>query len=252
MADHNSIMDALKKEKTVAYLDLEFCNERTTHHNVPVAAGVSYRRGGRELESYDTLIWCGDEYELWDEHLLRIGYEEQTLRKFGRPMEEVTGDLFAAHEKYRPEYYISLGRQDEELLKRFITREPEGWEFYDAVRFLPGRLSLKYDISLERYAYICGIPFVHKFQPLDDARCLAEIFACVCRGGADMARRREVEEEYDKKMFVAQYKNKRQAYEYLLGLESLTPAQKEKMRGYEEYLNGNRKKFLECAGDLQA
>ncbi len=67
-----------------------------------------------------------------------------------------------------------------------------------------------------------------------------------------MARRREVEEEYDKKMFVAQYKNKRQAYEYLLGLESLTPAQKEKMRGYEEYLNGNRKKFLECAGDLQA
>ena len=249
MADNSGIMDVLKEGVTVAYYDLEFCNERTTHHNVPVAIGVSYRKGGREVGSLHTLIWCGNEYELWEEHLLRIGYEEKKLQRYGKPMEEVTGDLFAAHEKYSPRFYISLGRQDEELLKRFITRSLDEWDFYDAVRFLPGRLSLKYDISLERYAYICGIPFTHKFRPLDDARCLGEVFDRVINGSVIEVRRKEVEAEYDKKMFVSQYKNKRQAYEYLLGLESLTPGQREKMLGYEAYLKGKREKYLACGGD---
>ena len=48
---------------------------------------------------------------------------------------------------------------------------------------------------------------------------------------------------------MAQYKNKRQAYEYLLGLESLTPGQREKMLGYEAYLKGKREKYLACGGD---
>lgn len=249
MANRIGITDVLKEEVTVAYYDLEFCNERTTHHNVPVAIGVSYRRGGTEIGSYDTLIWCGDDYELWEEHLLRIGYEEETLKARGKPMEEVTGDLFAAHEAYQPRLYISLGRQDEDLLKRFITESVQDWEFYDAVRFLPCSLSLKYDISLERYAYICGITFVHEFRPLDDARCLAEVFACVHKGRVDKARRQQVEEEYDKKMFVSQYKNKRQAYLYLKGLSDVTPGQKEKMRGYEKYLIANREKYLACGGE---
>ncbi len=134
-------------------------------------------------------------------------------------------------------------------MKRFITRSLDEWDFYDAVRFLPGRLSLKYDISLERYAYICGIPFTHKFRPLDDARCLGEVFDRVINGSVIEVRRKEVEAEYDKKMFVSQYKNKRQAYEYLLGLESLTPGQREKMLGYEAYLKGKREKYLACGGD---
>ena len=249
MAKNIDITDVIKEGATAAYFDLEFCNENTSRHNVPVAIGISYRQGGREIGSYSSLIWCGDEYELWKEQLTRIGYEEETLRMYGKPMEEVTEEILAAHKEYQPKLYISLGKQDEDLLKRFVTQELEGLMFYDAVQFLPGALSLKYDISLEKYAHICGIAFVHKFLPLEDARTLADIVYNVLQGNVDEGRRQEVEEEYDRRMFVSQYKNKRQAYEYLLGLECLTPGQREKMKGYEKYLEENRGEYLEYMGE---
>lgn len=248
MTNQIRITDVANEEVTAAYFDLEFCNELDTHHNIPVAIGVSYRRGGREIGSYCAKIWCGDDYKLWEDQLERIGYREEMLRKCGKPMEEVTDDLFAAHKTYGPALYISLGRQDEDLLRRYLTQSPDAWEFYDAVRLLPGKLSLKYDISLEKYAYVCGISFVHQFLPLEDARCLADIIRCVLRGEINEERRRQVEEEYDKKIFISQYKNKRQAYEYLLEQESLTPGQKEKLRRYEDYLKTNRELYLACGG----
>lgn len=249
MANKFSITDAVKGEAAAAWFDLEFCNENTSRHNVPIAIGVSYRKGSREIGSYSSLIWCGDECELWEEQLTRIGYDEKTLRACGKPMEEITEELLAAHKTYHPKLYISLGKQDEDLLTRFATQSLEEWTFYDAVQFLPGSLSLKYDISLEKYAYICGIDFVHQFRPLEDARVLAETLYHVINGKTDEERRQEVEEEYDRRMFVSQYKNKRQAYEYLLGLEHLTPGQKEKMRGYEAYLKENKEMYLECEGE---
>lgn len=250
MVDQINIADVAKEGVVSAYLDLEFCNENTSRHNVPIAIGVSYRSGSREIGSYSSLIWCGDEYELWEEQLTRIGYDEKTLRDCGKPMEEVTEELLEAHKVYGPEVYISFGRQDEDLLMRFATKSLDKLEFYDALRFLPGRISMKYDISLERYAYICGIDFVHAFEPLADARALGDIVYRVLRGKADEGRRQEVEAEYDKRMFVSQYKNKQQAYAYLLGLESLTPGQREKMKEYETYLEENRYKYLECGGAI--
>ncbi len=249
MANQFSIAQAVKGDEAAAWFDLEFCNENVSRRNVPIAIGISYRKGSREIGSYSSLIWCGDECELWEEQLARIGYDKETLRTYGKPMEEITEELLAAHKMYGPKLYISLGRQDEDLLTRFVTESLEGWEFYDAVQFLPGSLSLKYDISLEKYAYICGIDFVHRFQPLEDARALADTLYRVVNGRADEGRRQEVEEEYDRRLFVAQYKNKRQAYEYLLGLLHLTPRQREKMRGYEAYLKENEEMYLACEGE---
>lgn len=104
-------------EHTVtAYFDLEFCNERISRHNVPVAIGVSYRRGEEEIGTYYSLIWCGDDLELWQEQLDHIGYSKILLRNYGKPMEEVTEELMACHEKYQPKLYISFGKQDEDLM----------------------------------------------------------------------------------------------------------------------------------------
>ena len=63
MVDQINIADIAKEGVVSAYLDLEFCNENTSRHNVPIAIGVSYRNGSREIGSYSSLIWCGDEYE---------------------------------------------------------------------------------------------------------------------------------------------------------------------------------------------
>ena len=90
-------------------------------------------------------------------------------------MEQVTKELFDCHEKYQPEYYISFGKQDEDLLKKFVSQSLLAWTFCDAIQFLPKELSMKYDISLEKYAYICQITFVHEFDPLEDARSLGTI-----------------------------------------------------------------------------
>ncbi len=230
----------ITENMTAAYFDLEFCNERISRHNVPVAIGISFRRGGEEIGRYRALVWCGDEYDLWREQLEHIGYDKKMLQCNGKSMAEITEDLLAAHEEYQPRLYISLGKQDEDLLKRFVTQELEGWQFCDAIKFLPKRLSMKYDISLEKYAYICGIAFVHQFDPLADARSLGEIIWCVLQGKTDEARRQEVAEEYERRMFLTEYRNKQQAYSYLTGLPSLTPRQAEKRNVHASYLKKNR------------
>ncbi|MBO5302763.1 MAG: hypothetical protein J6A92_01800 [Lachnospiraceae bacterium] len=232
------------EDMVIAYFDLEFCNERISRHNVPIAVGVSYQRGGEEIGNYYSLIWCGDEMELWREQLDNIGYRRDLLRDYGKPMEEVTGELMAAHEEFMPKMYVSFGKQDEDLLKKFVTQSLDGWEFCDAIQYLPQKLSMKYDISLEKYAYICHIDFIHDFDPLEDARSLAEIVWCVLSGQQDEERRQEVAEEYAKKMFLILYRNKQQAYDYLCGLEELTPKQQEKLHNHENYLKRNREQYL--------
>lgn len=234
----------ITEEVTTAYFDLEFCNERISRHNVPIAIGISYRQGQKEIGSYHTLIWCGDDLELWNEQLIHIGYSREELKKNGKPMEAVTEELLAAHEKYQPELYVSFGKQDETLLKKFVTQELEEWNFRDALKFLPKHLGMKYDISLEKYAYICQIEFIHQFDPLADARSLAQIIWCVQQNRAEEARRNEVAEEYERRLFLIQYRNKQQAYEYLKGLEELTSKQREKLNNHGEYLKKNRQKYL--------
>lgn len=72
----NTIQDTV-----VAYFDLEFCNEHISRHNVPIAIGVSYRLGEKEIGTYDALIWYSDEVELWQEQLDYIGYSEGLLQQ---------------------------------------------------------------------------------------------------------------------------------------------------------------------------
>lgn len=235
----NTIQDTV-----VAYFDLEFCNERISRHNVPIAIGVTYRLGEKEIGTYDALIWYSDEVELWQEQLDYIGYSEGLLQQKGKTMEQVTKELFDCHEKYQPEYYISFGKQDEDLLKKFVSQSLLAWTFCDAIQFLPKELSMKYDISLEKYAYICQITFVHEFDPLEDARSLGTIVFRVLKGQTDEARRREVAEEYNKKMFLIEYQNKKQAYEYLSALGELTPRQRDKLESHRSYLNKNHKQYL--------
>lgn len=232
------------EDMVTAYFDLEFCNERISRHNVPIAIGVSYQRGGEEIGNYYSLIWCGDEMELWREQLDNIGYRKDLLRDYGKPMEEVTEELMAAHEEFQPQMYISFGKQDEDLLKKFVTQSLDAWKFGDAIQYLPNQLSMKYDISLEKYAYICHIDFVHDFDPLEDARSLAEIVWCVLTNRIDEGRRQEVSEEYEKKMFLILYRNKQQAYNYLSGLEELTSRQQEKMNSHKAYLEKNKEQYL--------
>lgn len=220
----------------VAYFDLEFCNERISRHNAPVAIGISYRKGDEEIGSYHTLIWCGDELELWKEQLDHIGYDREELRRNGKPMEEVTEELRAAHKEYQPDMYVSFGKQDEDLLKKFVTRKLDSWKFCDAIKFLSKSLAMKYDISLEKYAYICRLSFVHMFDPLADARTLADIVWCVLTNQIEEARRQEVAEEYNRKMFLIEYRNKQQAYTYLSELPELTLKQKEKLALHGKYL----------------
>ncbi len=235
----NTIQDTV-----VAYFDLEFCNERISRHNVPIAIGVSYRLGEKEIGTYDALIWYSDEVKLWQEQLDYIGYSEGLLQQKGKTMKQVTKELFDCHEKYQPEYYISFGKQDEDLLKKFVSQSLLAWTFCDAIQFLPKELSMKYDISLEKYAYICQITFVHEFDPLEDARSLGAIVFRVLKGQTDEARRREVAEEYNKKMFLIEYQNKKQAYEYLSALGELTPRQRDKLESHRSYLNKNHKQYL--------
>lgn len=235
----------IKDDFVVAYYDLEFCNECETRRNFPIAIGASYRRGSEEIASYESLIWCGDERKLWKEQLDRIGYDAKTLRKYGKPMEEITEEILAANEEYQPLMYVSFGRQDSDLLKKHATRSLEHFAFRDGIKFLSKRLLMKCEISLEKYSYICGLDFVHEFLPLADARCLADVIWCVLGGHADENRRQEVAKEYEGRMFVSQYKNKLQAHEYLSGLSELTPRQQEKMHLQEEFLEKNRERFAE-------
>lgn len=236
-------IEDMTEHMVTAYFDLEFCNERISRHNVPIAVGVSYRMGEKEIGSYDALIWCGDELELWQEQLDRIGYSEALLKSAGKSMEEITEELFGCHRKYQPKLYVSFGKQDEDLLKRFVSKSLEEWNFCDAIRFLPERLSMKYDISLEKYAYICRIAFVHEFDPLEDARSLGNIVWQALTGQVDEARRLEVAEEYNRKMFLIEYQNKKQAYEYLTKLKELTPRQREKLSSHRAYLEKNQQKY---------
>lgn len=234
----------ITEETAAAYFDLEFCNERISRKNVPVAIGVTYRRGGREIGTYHAKIWCGDGMELWEEQLDAIGYGKEELRSFGKPMEEVTEELLMLHETYRPMMYISFGKQDEQLLNMYTTQELSDWNFLDATQFLSARLGMKYDISLEKYAYICRIDFIHRFLPLEDARSLADIVWQVLSDRAEETRRQEVAEEYERKMFLIRYRNKQQACAYLENLSILTPGQKEKLKNHRSFLKKNERQYI--------
>lgn len=230
-------------KETIAYFDLEFCNDSISHRNIPIAIGVSFWRGGKEIGSYYSLIWCGDDIALWKEQLDNIGYTRRILKDYGQSMEVVTKDLLTAHKKYHPNMYISFGKQDEDLLKKFVTKSLSDWNFCDAMPYLTWQLSMKYDISLEKYAYICHIDFIHDFDPLEDAQILAEIVWCVLQGKEDSLRKEEVMAEYERKLFLIQYKNKQQAYLHLSSLQELNPKQKEKLQSHTAYLEKNVEKY---------
>lgn len=234
----------MTEETVVAYFDLEFCNERSIHHNVPVSIGISYRKGEKEIGNYYAIIRCCNEMNLWIEQLRSIGLSTAKLKLSGKSMEQVTEELVSAHERYQPQMYVSFGRQDEDLLKRHATEDLTGWSFCDACRFLPKKMDMKYDISLEKYAYICGFDFVHTFDPLADAQILGEIFWCVFRGRPDENRRQEVAAEYERKMFLIQYHNKQQAYNYLSALPELTTRQREKLQSHAAFLKKNEKQYI--------
>lgn len=237
-------IDGIGAGDMAAYFDMEFCNECISRHNIPVAIGVSYRRGNREIGYYHALIWCGDQYKLWREQLSHIGYSQEMLQQHGKPMEEVTEEMLDRHREYQPKAYISLGKQDENLLKKHFTQMIRGWNFCDAIKFLPKRLSLKSDISLEKYAYICRMEFIHQYDPLEDARALADVIWRVLHHQVDEARRQEVEREYNRKLFLARYRNKQQAYAYLLGRPQPTPGQQEKLKNHRAFLEKNKEKYL--------
>lgn len=243
MEDRWEIADAAG-DTVVAYYDLEFCNEAVSRHNLPIAIGVSYRKGGQEIGSYDALIRYDKEQELWQEQLERIGYSQKMLRLYGKPMDEMFGDLLRCHETYQPKLYASFGRQDEDLLKKYADNRLSHWSFCDALRFLSERLGIKYDVSLENYAYICGISFVHIFDPLEDARALAEVVWHILQGQMDETRRQKVVAEYDKKLFLMQYQNKQKAYDALLRLPERTPRQQEKLYAHEAFLEQNKNRYL--------
>ena len=239
----------MTEETVVAYFDLEFCNEHTSHHNVPVSIGISYRQGAKEIGNYHTVIRCGDEMDLWLEQLKAIGLSREIIKNSGKSMEQVTEEILSAHACYQPQMYISFGRQDEELLKKYATEKLTGWSFCDACQFLPKRLDMKYDISLEKYAYICGLEFVHNFDPLADAKILGDILWCVFNHRADEKRRQEVAAEYHRKMFLIQYHNKQQAYNYLSALPELTTRQKEKLQNHAAFLKKNEKQYIAYVED---
>lgn len=242
MAEIQKIAD-ITKETVAAYFDLEFCNDKISRHNIPIAIGISYRQGEEEIGSYHSLIWCGDELELWEEQLDNIGYAKTDLRENGKSMEGITEDLLVLHKKYQPKLYISFGKQDEDLLKKFVTKKLQSWQFSDAIAFLSNAFHMRYDISLEKYAYICRLLFVHIYDPMADARVLAEIVWCALMGNEDKVRCKEVSKEYDRKMFLIEYQNKKQAYEYLKSLQAPTPKQREKLALHEAYLKRNLEQY---------
>lgn len=242
MPEKQKVQD-MTEQTIAAYFDLEFCNERISRHNIPVSIGVTYRQGDKEIGSYYTLIWCGDEMELWKEQLEAIGYNREQLKATGKSMEAVTEDLLSLHALYHPQYYISFGKQDEQLLKKHVTEKLSGFHFADAMQYLPKRLGMKYDISLEKYAYICGLNFIHTFEPLEDARILADIFWCVLCGREDENRRQEVFAEYGRKMFLIEYHNKKQAYDYLNELPVRSLRQEEKRKMHAAYLKKHQKRY---------
>ncbi|MBO5372942.1 MAG: hypothetical protein J6A75_09520 [Lachnospiraceae bacterium] len=233
----------ITEDTITAYFDLEFCNERISRHNVPIAIGVSYRCKGKEIGSYYSLIWYSDEMELWKEQLDNIGYTRRILKDYGKSMKTVTEELLEEHEKYQPKLYVSFGKQDETLLKKFVTESLEDWNFCDAIQWLNRQLSMKHDISLEKYAYICHLDFIHDFDPLEDAQILAEIIWCVLQNQEDNMRKEEVIEEYERKLFLIQYRNKQQAYMHLSSLDELSIKQKEKMQNHAAYLAKNMEKY---------
>lgn len=241
----------VRKDTVVAYFDLEFCNECKSRQNYPIAIGVSYRRGSAELYAYHALIWIGDELTLWKEQLARIGYDNEELRRHGRPMEEVTEELLSAHERLQPKLYVSYGSQDEKMLLRHASQSLDEFHFRDGLKFLSKRMSMKCEVSLEKYAYICGMPFVHQFQPLEDARCLAGVLWRVLHGNIDEGRRQEVLREYEIRLFLSEYKSKRQAAEYLESLGQLTPKQQTKRKKHREYLAKNAAFYKECLRRMQ-
>lgn len=235
----------ITEEMVVAYFDLEFCNDCISRHNFPVSIGVSYRQGNKEIGTYFSVIRFGEEVQLREEQLKAIGYHKKQLQETGSDMEVVTAELLQAHAAYQPEIYISFGKQDEDLLKKHTFEKILQWNFSDALNFLSNQLQLKYDISLEKYAYICEISFVHQFQPLEDARTLGQIVWRILMGNQNKKRKEEVVEEYDRKMFLIKYQDRKRAYQYLAELPALSPRQKEKLRNHKIFLRENQKRYMD-------
>lgn len=239
----------IAEDTVAAYFDLEFCNDSISKHNFPVSIGISYRRGDTELGNYFSVINFGDMAQLRREQLHAIGYCMEDLEEYGSSMEDVTEELLAEHKKYHPEIYVSFGKQDEDLLRKFMAEEVE-WNFCDAIRFLPKRLEIKYDISLEKYAYICELDFVHEYQPLEDARCLAEIVWRVLHDKLSMERKEEVSAEYDRRMFIIQYQDRKRACQYLNSLPELTPKQRDRLKKHQEFLKANQRQYIAYMVDI--
>lgn len=233
----------ITQEIVVAYFDLEFCNDSISRHNFPVSIGISYRIGNKEIGNYFSVISFGNAVKLRSEQLYTLGYGYEELEELGSTMDEVTEELITKHEKYQPKMYVSFGKQDEELLKKHLTKTVEHWNFCDALKFLPSYMHIKFDISLEKYAYICDVDFVHAYEPLEDAKTLGDILWCVLQGNADEIRKHEVIEEYDRRLFMTQYKNKKQAYLYLSSLPERTARQDEKMQLHKGFIDKHEERY---------